>query len=208
MLIAIDGTSGSGKSTIASAIAERLHFNHLNTGELYRKITKDCIRSNINFEDTRIIIKTAEICNFEMEYDDLHSEEISKYVPFIAKIDGVREIVRRYQKKAALNQDIVIEGRDIGTVVFPDAKIKIFITASAECRARRRFAQLNSNEHSSFNEILENINNRDYLDEHRIVSPLKPSSNAFILDTTNLSIDESVDRIIEYIELCPTTAST
>jgi len=208
MLVAIDGTSGSGKSTIASAIAEKLHFKHLNTGELYRKIAKDCIRLNIDIEDSKSIIIRAQICDLEMECDDLHSEEISKYVPFIAKIDGVREIVRQYQKKAALGQDIVIEGRDIGTVVFPDAKIKVFITASAECRARRRLGQLINNEHSSFNEILENINNRDYLDEHRVISPLKPSSDSFILDTTNLSINESIDRIIEYIGMCPTTAST
>ncbi len=199
MIIAIDGTSGSGKSTLAELTAKELSFDILNTGLLYRKITNSCLANNINKENIVEIIMLATDFDFHQEIEGLHSENVSQMVPFISKISAVRSEVRKFQQKIARNKDIVIEGRDIGTVVFPNADYKIFITASIEERAKRRHLQIKQIEKIKLEEIMKNIKARDFKDAHRMESPLKIPKDAYILDTTGKTVKETLKEVFEYL---------
>ena len=143
MLVAIDGTSGSGESTIAKLVAARLDFSLLNTGLLYRMIAKYCIDYKINTENEIDVIKIANVIAYNTIHENLHTEIISEVVPIIVKHEKVRSIVRNWQKEIEKDKKYIVEGRDIGSVVFPNANIKFFINATLEERAQRRFNQIN-----------------------------------------------------------------
>lgn len=203
IIIAIDGTSGSGKSTLAKIIAKELSFSILNTGLLYREITSSCLAKNINKESIDEVIRLATDFDFHQGIEGLHTEKISQMVPFIARIPAVRDEVKKFQKKIARNKNIVIEGRDIGTVVFPKADYKIFITASIEERAKRRYRQIEKTEKVDLEKIMKNLEARDFNDAHRMESPLRIPKDAYILDTTGKTIQDTLKEVFAHLNFLP-----
>ncbi|MDC7220708.1 MAG: (d)CMP kinase [Spirochaetales bacterium] len=201
MIITIDGTSGSGKSTVSRKFAKKQNMSLLNTGSLYRKITLDCLISGIKIEDREAVISAAAHCDFEKKNEfHLNDEKISRLVPLIAQIPEVRKIVKDYQKELGTAGNIVIEGRDIGTVVFPEAPLKFYITASPETRARRKFEELKAKGiEEDYQMVLENIINRDRADEGRKISPLKIPDGAVVIDTSELTIEQVVGQMEEEV---------
>jgi cytidylate kinase len=200
MIVAIDGTSGSGKSTIAKQLAIKTGFELLNTGLIYRKITKICIDSNILPENIEGVLNQIKTISFEdIQNQNLHTEIISKNVPFYAKIEEVRKEVRKIQRNYSRDKNIIVEGRDIGSVVFPDAEIKLFIDANIDERAKRRMKQLELNSKEEYLRIVENLRIRDSQDENRTNSPLIKSKDAIFIDTTNKTVDKVISEIIKYI---------
>jgi len=196
MVIAIDGTSGSGKSTVAKRVAERTSFRLLNTGLLYRRITRDCLARGIKVDDVPRVVEVSQSLTLPVEDSSLHRDEISRWVPAYARIPEVRAEVRRLQQNLGRQFDLVVEGRDIGTVVFPDAEFKFFITASLEERARRRQRQLGSHGGEDLQTMMKSLEERDHQDEHRSTSPLTLAVDAVSIDTTTMAIDEVVETIL------------
>lgn len=191
MIITIDGPAGSGKTTVAKKLAERLGFYHLNSGRLYRWIAY-----NVKGKDN--IIETAKSLSFNnIDDTNLYTEEISDYVPNISKISEIREIVLKEQRKIGEN-DVVAEGRDIGTTVFPNADIKVYLDASQEERAKRRLKEY---EKTTFEEVLKDIKERDEYDINRECSPLRKAEDAIVIDSTSMSIDEVVEKIYDLTKI-------
>ena len=208
MIIAIDGPSASGKSTTAKGVAEELDILHLDTGAMYRAITWACINSNIELVKSlqlSAFIETLSISfdtqnNIRLNGRDISKEirktEITSKVSIISAISYVREKMVNKQRLIAKNLDCVMEGRDIGTVVFPNADYKFFLDAKPEIRAKRRMLDLMLiGENKSFEDLVEEIKMRDYLDSNREISPLIKAKDAIIIDTTNLTMDEQIKKI-------------
>lgn len=208
MIIAIDGPSASGKSTTAKGVAEELDILHLNTGAMYRAVTWACINSNIKLVKSlqlSAFIDTLSISfdtqnNIRLNGRDISKEirktEITSKVSIISAISYVREKMVNKQRLIAKNLDCVMEGRDIGTVVFPNADYKFFLDAKPEIRAKRRMLDLMLiGENKSFEDLVEEIKMRDYLDSNREISPLIKAKDAIIIDTTNLTMDEQIKKI-------------
>jgi len=202
MIIAIDGTSGSGKSTAARLLAKELNIELLNTGSLYRSITLECLNLGIDLNDEEKVIGIVKKFNFsDIDLENLYTENISSNVPIVASIPKVREFVRKYQYTTSLKTDIIVEGRDIGTIVFPQAEFKFFIMASAEKRAWRRYLEFEGvGEPDTYEEILANIKDRDYKDIHRSHSPLVAAKDSFILDTSNIGIKKVLEILLNHIK--------
>lgn len=205
MIIAIDGPSASGKSTTAKGVAEELDILHLNTGAMYRAVTWACINSNI--ELVKSLQLSAFIETLSISFDtqnkirlngrdiskEIRKTEITSKVSIISAISYVREKMVNKQRLIAKNLDCVMEGRDIGTVVFPNADYKFFLDAKPEIRAKRRMLDLMLiGENKSFEDLVEEIKMRDYLDSNREISPLIKAKDAIIIDTTNLTMDEQI----------------
>lgn len=220
MIITIDGPAGTGKSTIAKKLAEKLKFSYFDTGALYRSVTYLLIKNQIDFDDeqnvTKILkddffyeIKTINnkkkyFVNNEDVSEIIRSNYITENVSRVSCKKYVRENLLKRQRKYAEVNDIVCEGRDIGTVVFPNADIKIYLTARASIRADRRFKQLIEKYPQDIgtlnkNQILEDIKKRDELDSNRKISPLRKAKDAHLIDTSRLTIDQSVKKIIKKI---------
>jgi cytidylate kinase len=208
MIIAIDGPSASGKSTTAKGVAEELDILHLDTGAMYRAVTWACINSNIELVKSlqlSAFIETLSISfdtqnNIRLNGRDISKEirktEITSKVSIISAISYVREKMVNKQRLIAKNLDCVMEGRDIGTVVFPNADYKFFLDAKPEIRAKRRMLDLMLiGENKSFEDLFEEIKMRDYLDSNREISPLIKAKDAIIIDTTNLTMDEQIKKI-------------
>jgi cytidylate kinase len=208
MIIAIDGPSASGKSTTAKGVAEDLDILHLDTGAMYRAVTWACINSNIELVKSlqlSAFIETLSISfdtqnNIRLNGRDISKEirktEITSKVSIISAISYVREKMVNKQRLIAKNLDCVMEGRDIGTVVFPNADYKFFLDAKPEIRAKRRMLDLMLiGENKSFEDLVEEIKMRDYLDSNREISPLIKAKDAIIIDTTNLTMDEQIKKI-------------
>lgn len=206
--IAIDGPAGAGKSTIAKKIANRLNITYIDTGAMYRALTYKALVNKLDIYNEDIIIKLAKESDIKFFKGDIYLDnnivneeirtpEVSKNVSYIAKIEKVRQILVDIQRKIALNQDVIMDGRDIGTHVLPNAGLKIFLTASAEERGYRRYIELKAKGIDvSFDEIIEDIINRDKIDSERKFAPLVKADDAIAIDTTGLSIEEVVDKVI------------
>lgn len=206
--IAIDGPSGAGKSTIAKALAESLGFIYVDTGAIYRTVGLYMEQHGVSTEDTEGIIRNLPDVRFELKYEDgtqkmyLGDEDVSdrirtpliaKYASVVSAVPAVRAFLLETQKKLARENNVIMDGRDIGTVILPNADVKIFLTASAEARAKRRVAQLaEKGEVVSFAEILASIEERDARDSGRDVAPLKPAEDAVTLDTSDYTLEESI----------------
>ena len=212
MIIAIDGPSASGKSTTAKGVAERLGITHLDTGAMYRAVTLGIIEHGIDLDDHERICKFLE--ELEINFDSLNdiwanghnvtgkirTTEVSSNVSAVSAISQVREKMVAIQRAIAQDCDCILEGRDIGTVVFPNADYKFFLVADLEIRAKRRLVELEKiGEISSLSELISDIQNRDRLDSSREISPLVQAEDAITIDTGTLTINEQIEKIVEII---------
>ena len=215
LIVAIDGPAGSGKSTSAKIVAQKLGYLYIDTGAMYRAVTLLVIRKNIsNKED---IVKLVEKTDIELDFVDgetkvkingqdvtkeIRSPEVNSMVSEISKIEGVRTIlVNKQREMSNSNRGIVMEGRDIGTVVFPEADVKIFMTASIDTRSERRMKEYHEKGTAiSLEDVKENLLSRDEIDSQRDVSPLIRASDAVEVDTSKVSIPEQVNIILEEIK--------
>ena len=212
MIIAIDGPSASGKSTTARGVAERLGITHLDTGAMYRAVTLGIIENGIDLDNHERVCKFLE--ELEINFDSLNdiwanghnvtgkirTTEVSSNVSAVSAISQVREKMVVIQRAIAEGSDCVLEGRDIGTVVFPNADYKFFMVADLEIRAKRRLVDLEKiGECSSLSELKSDIKNRDRIDSSRDISPLVRAEDAIIIDTGKLTIDEQIEKIVEII---------
>jgi cytidylate kinase len=210
--IAIDGPAGAGKSTIAKIIGNKLNLMYINTGSMYRAVTFMALKNNIEPSDIKglkALINSMDISfngnNIIVNGKDLEeairmpiiNNNVSKY----AAVEEVRELLVSMQQKISKKYNVIMDGRDIGTVVLKDAPYKFFITASAEVRAKRRLKELNEKGiNIDFEDVLEEIKKRDYIDSNRKINPLKQSKDAILIDTSNLTIEEVVDKICSLIQ--------
>jgi cytidylate kinase len=211
-IIAIDGPVAVGKSSVGSLLAKRLGYVFFDTGMMYRAFTWKVLKSGTSTENEQKLCQLANTTKFDfvplqgcylspfIDDEDVSSElfcpEVEVHVPLVAKIVGVRQTLIQEQRRLAQRGKIVMAGRDIGTVVLPWAELKIFLTASTEERARRRYKELlERGENSSLEAVLADLKRRDEMDIHRTVSPLKPAEDAIIIDTENLSLEQVVDKI-------------
>ena len=218
MNIAIDGPASAGKSTIAKKVAEQLGYIYLDTGAMYRTLTYAALSNEVDLQDEealhtllkgiRITFSTAEnemqrvFLNDEDVTDSIRSEEVTQNVSLVSSFAKVREEMVARQKSIARSGGVVMDGRDIGTVVLPDAEVKIFMTATAEKRALRRYKEnIAKGMTTSLEELTEDMKRRDHLDSTRSVSPLKKAEDAIVLDSTHLEIDEVVKQILGIIEV-------
>ena len=211
--IAIDGPSAAGKSTIANILADRLGYTHLDTGAMYRAVGYNAIKNGIALDDEENIVKMIENMDLKMNADGsvvldgvdisnaIRENEISMAASDVSKHKNVRSALVAMQQKICENKGYILDGRDIGTVVLKDAELKIFLTASAESRARRRCLQ---NEMMGipydYKQILEDIEKRDYQDTHRENSPLTQAKDAVVVDSSDITIDEEISMIMRLIE--------
>jgi cytidylate kinase len=216
LIIAIDGPAGSGKSTSAKLIATKLGYVYIDTGAMYRAITYLALE-NEAINDELQIIELARNCKINLEYKDgevivllnkrniskeIRSAEVNSNVSNVSKISEVRKLlVEKQREMGAKGKGVVMEGRDIGTVVFPNADVKIFLTASLDIRAIRRTKEYNENGSKVLvDDVKSNLSNRDKIDSSRNHSPLTKASDAVEVDTTNVTIDEQVNLILEEVK--------
>ncbi|MGM0602786.1 MAG: (d)CMP kinase [Bacillota bacterium] len=212
-VIAVDGPGGAGKSTISKLLAEDLNYKYLDTGAMYRAITLKVLEDCIDFDNTEKIIKKAENIKFDfkdnnkmyVDNEDLSNfirkKEVNDHVSEVASIKEVREILVKKQQEIAAGGCVVMDGRDIGTKVLPNAEHKIFLTASLEERARRRWNELKEKgEKVDYGEVKNSIKKRDEIDRSRKYSPLKKANDAVEIDTSNLTIQEVIDKIKKIIK--------
>lgn len=214
--VAIDGPAGAGKSTIARAAAKELSFIYVDTGALYRAIAFNCVRNGA-IGDNEKIIELLKSTDVKLDFDEngaqcvflngedvsslIRTPEISMGASAVSAIPEVRAFLLDLQRSIARENNVIMDGRDIGTVVLPNADVKIFLTASPECRAERRYKELiEKGESVTYDDVLADVNQRDYQDSHREIAPLKPSDNSVIADTTGKSLQESTNLIINIIK--------
>lgn len=214
--IAIDGPAGAGKSTIARKAASELGFIYVDTGALYRSVAYYCISSGADVTVPESVEKLLPEITPELRFidgvqhvfvngsdvsDKIRTPEVSMAASKVSAIPAVRAFLFDLQQKIARENDIIMDGRDIGTVVLPDADLKIFLTASPEARADRRYAELKDKPDApAYEQVLADIIKRDHDDSTRAIAPLKQADDAVLCDTTKLSLEESVDKIIGMIK--------
>ena len=216
--IAIDGYSSCGKSTMAKDLAREIGYIYIDSGAMYRAVTLYCLENKL-FSDDGIDTETLQkklpeikisfqlnpetqrpmtFLNGKNVEDKIRTMEVSSRVSPVAALGFVREALVKLQQEMGKEKGIVMDGRDIGTVVFPEAELKIFVTASAEIRAQRRYDELKAKgQEASFEEILANVKERDYIDQHREMSPLKQADDAVLLDNSHMTIDEQKEWLAQ-----------
>lgn len=216
MKIAIDGPAGAGKSTISKATAKRLGFIYIDTGAMYRAVGLAAVRRGINTTDADAVISILDDINITISYDesgqqiflngenvsaDIRLPEISVAASNVAVIPSVRLKLVELQRELAAHNDVLMDGRDIGTYVLPDAEVKIFLTASVEERAKRRYRELiGKGIKADITEVKTDMEYRDKNDSEREFAPLKPAEDSIILDNTDLSLEQSVNEICEIVK--------
>ena len=221
--IAIDGHSSCGKSTMAKDLAKKIGYVYVDTGAMYRAVTLFALRNNLFEEDGAVKVDELEkrmdeikisfkfntetqrpdtYLNGELVEKEIRGMEVSNHVSPIAAIGFVREAMVAQQQRMGKKGGIVMDGRDIGTVVFPNAELKVFVTATAEVRAQRRYDELKGKgQEADYEEILKNVQERDYIDSHREVSPLRQAEDALLLDNSNMTIPEQNEWLLKQYEL-------
>lgn len=194
MMIAIDGPSASGKSTVAQMVAARLGYTYLDTGAMYRKVSAMALERGVSVSDPAALVKMLreEWYDTDIEDERLRSKEVTAVVSEVSAHGEVRNFLIGIQRAFAERHHIVMDGRDIGTVVLPDAGLKIYLDATAEVRAKRRAQESGR----TFEEELESIKRRDHLDSTRKVGPLKRAEDAVLIDTSEMGIEEVVEKIV------------
>lgn len=213
--VAIDGPAGAGKSTISKGAAKELGFIYVDTGALYRTIALCAVRNGI-IDNSEEVVKMLNEIEVKLGFENgvqcvyLNGEEVSPYIRTpeismgaskVSAIPKVREYLLDLQRNIAKENNVIMDGRDIGTVVLPNAECKIFLTATPECRAKRRYKELiEKGEDVKYEDVLADVNERDYNDSHREIAPLKPSEESVIADTSELTLDESVALIVKIIK--------
>lgn len=222
IIIAIDGYSSCGKSTMAKDLAREIGYVYVDTGAMYRAVTLYALKNSMfNSEHEVLTDKLKEampnihisfklnsetrnpdtFLNLQCVEKEIRGMEVSENVSRVAAIGFVREFLVRQQQLMGKDKGIVMDGRDIATTVFPEAELKIFVTASAEIRAQRRFEELSSKgEKADYNAILENVKQRDYIDTHRAISPLKKDKDAILLDNSKMSIEEQKTFLLDLVQ--------
>ena len=209
-IIAIDGPSGVGKGTIAKKLSKILNINYIDTGAMYRAVAYTLITNNISLDDHKEIKKILPKINMEFKNNvlylegkkvgkEIRTEEISKSASLVSSYDYVREYMVSLQRKLAEFDSCVLDGRDVGTVIFPKADYKFYLNASLKERARRRYLQSGKKNGFSLKEVMESIEKRDYEDMHREHSPLKKADDAIEIDSTEKSLKDTIIEDLSYI---------
>lgn len=214
-VVAIDGPAGAGKSTVARLVARKMGYRYVDTGAMYRALTLFALREGIPCDDADRVAKLAAradivmngdgpvpsvILNGEDVSDAIRQPEVSRHVSLVARIPAVREQLTELQRQMAAAGRVVMEGRDIGTVVLPHAEHKFFVTASPEERARRRQREMAAaGQEVDLETLAREIARRDFIDSTREVAPLKPAPDALVIDTTGLTIEQVVERIVREV---------
>ncbi len=214
LTIAMDGPAGSGKSTIAQRLAEKLDYLYLNSGSMYRAMTLLALREGGNPADVSALIQLAKSCridfsnngkttllNGEDVSDDLRTPEIDRAIADIAKIPDIRREMVRQQRRIGENGGIIVEGRDVTTIVFPEADLKFYISASVEERAKRRFTEQQAKDiETTLEQVEQDIRERDQMDKSREHSPLQTAEDAIVVDTTSMTINQAVEFVLNRVE--------
>lgn len=214
--IAMDGPVGAGKSSIANAVAKALNILHLDTGAMYRTIGLAALRQGLDLQDEAAITRLAETIDVGVRHGEdgqhtllagedvsglIRTEQVSMAASTVARYAGVRRAMVAIQQKLASETDMLVDGRDICLVVLPNATVKIYLTASAEARAMRRFLELQKKgTPDTYEQVLEDLKQRDWQDMHREVDPLRPAEDATIVDTTEMTFDQVVEHIIGIVK--------
>jgi cytidylate kinase len=214
--VAIDGPAGAGKSTIAKALSKDMGYIYVDTGALYRTVGLYMLRNNISTTDAENVGKALDDISVEMKHIDgvqrvflngedvsdfIRTEEVSMAASNVSAIPSVRAFLLSLQRDIAKKNNIVMDGRDIATVVLPNATVKIFLTASAEERATRRYKELiEKGQKADYDKVLEDIKTRDYNDSHREIAPLKPSEESVIIDTTDVPLKKAIEMLKQAVE--------
>jgi cytidylate kinase len=214
MIIAIDGPAGSGKSTTAKLLAQKLGFIYLDTGAMYRAVTLYFLNNSVNLTDSSKIIKLLNSMNLTINHtnnnftvfldnqninDRIRNQDINDMVSNVSKINDVRKEMVKIQRDFAKNKDILVEGRDIGSHVFPNAEFKFFIEADIFVRAERRLNEMPDNSSVSISDLVAKLEKRDMIDSNRAISPLIKANDSLVIDTTSLSIDQQVNKLYNII---------
>lgn len=216
LTITIDGPAGAGKSTAARGLAKLLNIAYLDTGAMYRALTFKAMRHNINLENEDDLVKLARRTTLDLEdtsqgfkilldgedvSQNIRTVEVTNNTFYIARAPRVREIMVDWQRKIGGTKSIVAEGRDVGTVVFPNATVKFYLDADVDERTQRRFDELKAKgKNVEMNQLKQEVNDRDQKDFSRLVGPLKKAPDAILIDSTCLSIDQMIDQMITYIK--------
>ena len=215
--IAIDGPSGAGKSTLAKALAKELGFLYVDTGAIYRTVGLAALRRGIAPGDEANVLPILPALRIETAYaadglqhmyldgedvtEAIRQHQVSDAASQVSAIPGVRAFLLDMQRRFARENNVIMDGRDIGTVVLPDAKVKIFLTAQPEARARRRFDELVARgQQADYETILEDVKARDYRDSHRDTAPLKLAEDGVEVDTTELTLEQSMERLLDLVK--------
>ncbi len=214
--IAIDGPAGAGKSTIARAVAKKLGYIYIDTGALYRAIGLAVLEQGGDTTDAEVVVPALEQMQIQIRFlngeqhvflngrdvsSDIRRNEVSMAASNVSAIPAVREFLFDLQRSFAEKNNVVMDGRDIGTVVLPHAQIKLFLTATPEERAQRRFLELTEKgQKVEYENLLDEVRQRDYNDSHRAIAPLKKADDALLVDTTGNEMQESIDQILKIIE--------
>ena len=216
MNVAIDGPAGAGKSTIAKKVAAKMEYIYVDTGAMYRSLALYFIRKGIDKDDEAKISEAVKECDVTIGYEDgqqqvilngenvtglIRTEDVGNMASSSSTYKAVRAKLLDLQRKLASENDVIMDGRDIGTVILPNAQAKIFLTASVDTRANRRYKELkDKGESPDLDKIKKDIEERDYRDSHRDEAPLKQADDAVLVDTSDMSIEEVTDRLIEIIK--------
>lgn len=215
-VVAVDGPAGSGKGTITKLVGEKRNLVYIDTGAMYRCVTLDCINNNVDYTDIAGIEKVLDKIAIELKIEDgiqkvylngkdvsqeIREDKVNNLVSEYSAVKEVRDKITPMQQEMGKNQDIIMEGRDIGTVVFPNADVKIFLDCDVKERARRRYIQNQQKGiNSTYEEILENIIKRERINSTREIAPFVKAEDAILIDSTNMTIEEVVNRVLEIID--------